>query len=210
MSVAPAVRVTSGRWSSAVARAKRPLGLWSDHPSVDLVLATTVVLIHLFAVSKVNKADILYSADHSQRISVYGAGAGVVALIAGFTGTAIAQYGSSSGPVVTALRSAHGRAIRRNWISITSWLLTSATICLVAMAVDRNSSPAGSQWIFESALFVALCKFGRLVFLFRTILGAIDSEAALPSSTVPHWTPRAPSGITGDAMRQSANDYSEE
>lgn len=210
MSDAPVVSVISCQWRSAVARAKRPLGLWSDHPSVDLVLATIVVLAHLFVVNRVNKADILYYADHGQRISVYGAGAGVVALIAGFTGTAIAQYGSSSGPVVTALRSAHGRAIRRNWISITSWLLTSATTCLIAMAVDRNSSPTGSQWIFESALFVALCKFSRLVFLFRTILNAIDSEAALHAPTVPRWTPRAPSGITGDAMRQSTNDYGDE
>jgi hypothetical protein len=97
-------------------------------------------------------------------------------LIAGFAGTAIAQYGSSSGPIVTALRSAHGRSIRKNWLNIAGWLLVGALMCLASLAIDRPKSPNGSQWLFEFAMAIAITKFGRLLFLFSLILSSADAE----------------------------------
>lgn len=103
-----------------------------------------------------------------------------MSLIAGFTGTAIAQYGSSSGPVVSALRSAHGAAIRRNWLNISGWLLIGTVLCLIAMSIDTERTPKGSEWVFELALSLAVFKFLRLLFLFKLILSSLDQEVDQP------------------------------
>lgn len=152
----------------------RPGNLWSDHPSIDLVLAGVVVGCHAFIVYQRHVGDVLRWGDQEQRLAVYAAGAGIMALIAGFTGTAIAQYGSSSGPVVTALRSTHGSAIRRNWLNISRWLLFGSVLCIVAMSIDTNSSTRSSQWVFEFALAMAIVKFVRINFLFGLIMSAVD------------------------------------
>jgi hypothetical protein len=86
----------------------RLMNTWSDRPSSDLFIAAFLIANHIYLVYVVRVGNILHWADQSQRLAVYAAGAGMMSLIAGFTGTAIAQYGSSSGPVVAAIRSAHG------------------------------------------------------------------------------------------------------
>ncbi|MDI5937191.1 MULTISPECIES: hypothetical protein [unclassified Micromonospora] len=159
---------------------RHPGGFWSDHPNVDLALCLLFVGGHAFVVYKLGHGNVLHWADQSQRLAIYSAGAGVMSLIAGFAGTAIAAYGSSSGPVVTALRSAHGEKIRSNWRNLTRYLLTAAVLCLVAMAIDSKTTPRGSQWVFEAALAIAVAKFSRLAFLFDLILTAVDSGAENP------------------------------
>jgi uncharacterized membrane protein len=154
----------------------RLMNIWSDWPSSDLLIAAFFVASHLFLVYVVEAGNILHWADQSQRLAVYAAGAGMMSLIAGFTGTAIAQYGSSSGPVVAAIRSAHGTAIRRNWLNISGWLLVGTVLCLVAMSIDTKVSPRGSEWLFEIALTLAILKFVRLIFLFGMILSSLDQE----------------------------------
>ncbi|MEU5989233.1 hypothetical protein ABZ806_09655 [Spirillospora sp. NPDC047418] len=114
------------------------------------------------------------------RIATYAAGAGVMALIAGFTGTAIAQYGSSSGNVVNMLRQSFGRIIRKNCLNIMSWLLGGAILCILAMAIDTKHGTFGSQWVFEFALLMAVLKFCRLWFLFKLILEATDVQSTQP------------------------------
>jgi hypothetical protein len=168
-------------WQTLLARPlQRPLNLWSDHPPVDLVIVGLLMAAHLWLVYGQGHGNVLGWAGQGQRLALYGAGATMITIIAGFVGTAIAQYGSSSGPVVTALRSAHGRAIRRNWLNITRWLLTCTVLCLVAMAVDGDGSPRGSEWIFEFALAISVVKFARLLFLYGLIMSAVDSEANAP------------------------------
>jgi hypothetical protein len=162
-------------------RLQRPLNIWSDHPSVDLLLATAVVGTHVWIVYHEHVGNVLHSDNQGQRLAVYGAGATMVTIIAGFIGTAIAQYGSSSGPIVNALRSTYGKAIRRNWLNITKWLLACTILCLVAMVIDGEKSPRGSEWVFESALAISIVKFVRLMFLFSTIMSAGDNEANLLS-----------------------------
>jgi hypothetical protein len=127
-------------------------------------------------VYRLDAGNVLAWANQAQRLALYGAGAGVMALAAGFTGTAIAQYGSSSGPIVKALRGHHGKAIRRNWLNIVRWLFWCALLCLVALAVDGSSSTKNSEWIFEVAVAVSIVKVIRLVFLFDLILSATDGD----------------------------------
>lgn len=170
-------------WRTLLAnRLRRPLNVWSDHPTVDLALAGTLVGVHAWVVYQQDSGNVLAWASQGQRLAVYGAGATMITIIAGFIGTAIAQYGSSSGPVVTALRTAHGTAIRRNWLNITRWLLTCTVLCLVAMALDSPKTPRGSEWLFETALAIAVVKFVRLTFLFGLIMSSVDSETNVAES----------------------------
>jgi hypothetical protein len=159
---------------------------WTDHPLADL-LVLLVVGAHLLSVVIWQRGDVLAWSSTGNRLATYAAGAGAMSLIAGFAGTAIAQYGSSSGPIVNALRGRFSRAIRRNWISITSWLLICAVLCIVAMSIDgEKTNTRGSQWVFEAALAVAVMKFTRLIFLFNLILKTVDADSnATPKSKPP-------------------------
>jgi len=150
---------------------------WSQHPGVDLVLAVTPVVAHGIFVWHFGGGNLLAWASGSQRTDTYAAGAAVSALVAGFTGTAIAQYGSSSGPLITWLRAVHGSKIRKNWLSITKWLMVAAVLCVFSMAMDGgDSSPKGSNWIFETAFLIAIAKFARLVYLFDLIMTSVDKQ----------------------------------
>lgn len=151
----------------------------SAHPLIDL-LAAAVATAGYFTISHLwlPSISVLAIADLQQRLAVYAAGAGIMSLIAGFSGTAIAQYGSSSGPVVESLRLHHGRVIRKNWLSIVRWLLVSAVLCLVAMSIDTKTSPRYSDYVFALALVLAIFKFVRLGFLFRLIMTAVDTQAS--------------------------------
>lgn len=151
-------------------------GTWSDHPMVDLLVVAGAVGIHAYIVYGHNAGDVLAWAQSSQRTDTYAAGAGISALIGGFTGTAIAQYGSSSGPIITYLRAVHGSKIRRNWLSISRWLMAVAALCVTSMAIDGGATPRGSNWVFEAAFAIALMKFARLIYLFDLIITAVDKQ----------------------------------
>lgn len=164
-----------GDWSVFLRRSfVKLMNAWSDRPTSDLIAVALFLGAHVLLVYRFQVGNVLHWANQPQRLAVYAAGAGMMSLIAGFTGTAIAQYGSSSGPVVSALRSTHGVAIRRNWLNIAGWLLLGTVLCLVAMSIDEESGPRGSQWVFEAALGLAVLKFVRLLFLFGLILSSID------------------------------------
>lgn len=154
----------------------KAMNSWSDRPTFDLLIAAALVGAHAVLVYRYKMGNVLEWADQAQRLAVYASGAGLMSLIAGFTGTAIAQYGSSSGPVVSALKSAHGIAIRRNWLNISGWLLVGTILCLASMAIDTNNGPRGSQWVFEVAFALAILKFARLLFLFNLILSSLDLD----------------------------------
>jgi hypothetical protein len=151
-------------------------GACSDHPLIDVCVSALVVAAHALVVLRYGLGDVLAQADGNQRTDTYAAGAGVSALIGGFTGTAIAQYGSSSGPIITWLRAVHGAKIRRNWLSISRWLMVVAVLCVASMAIDGGSRPNGSNWLFELAFMIAIMKFARLVYLFELIITAVDRQ----------------------------------
>jgi hypothetical protein len=152
-------------------------------------LVVLLVGSHATCVFVLGFGDVLAWADASQRTDTYAAGAGITALIAGFTGAAIAQYGSSSGPLITAIRAAYGSKIRKNWLSIARWLMTAATLCVISMAIDGGKEPKGSSWVFEVAFAIAILKFMRLVFLFDLILISIDRQDKDILSATPMATP---------------------
>ncbi|WP_143168543.1 hypothetical protein [Amycolatopsis australiensis] len=173
----------------------RVLNFWSNHPLVDLAAVVAVFGLHIWIVVKFGIGKMLPWSDSPQRLSVYGAGAGMMSLIAGFAGTAVALYASSSGPMAVRLRKKFARVIRRSWVSILSWLLAGALLCIFAMTIESKDSSNFSQWIFEFSSLIAVTKFARLILLFNMALGVSDSDAAkadVKSKKTPQWLPRAP------------------
>ncbi|MEU8238522.1 hypothetical protein AB0C07_09775 [Actinoplanes missouriensis] len=162
--------------SSIRERLTSALSPWTDHPVFDFLIVLLAVGAHLFIVKYWHSGDFLAWTTQDSRKDLYVGGSALMGLIAGFAGTAIAQYGSSSGPIVIALRSAHGKKIRKNWLNIAGWLLVGALVCLAALVADRPDSPNGSQWLFEFAMAIAITKFARLLFLFSLILSSADAE----------------------------------
>jgi hypothetical protein len=169
---------------------------WNRHPTLDVAISFILLSIHLLLVYLWGVSNILGGAESQQRLTVYGAGAGVMSLIAGFTGTAIAQYSGSSGPAIYILRQQFGKIIRINWASIIRWLLICAVICLICMIIDGKSSPRAAEWLFQFALIIAVGKFCRLAFLLRLTMAAIDSGQRQSTKPVPTLT-------TGKAAKRS-------
>lgn len=166
--------------------------LWAGHPTLDIASAAIIVCFHLFLVWKFAALKMLPWSDSPQRLAVYAAGAGMMALIAGFAGTAIALYGSATGPAMQQLRESHGRTIRKNWKSILGWLLISAVLCLFSMVVESKESTNFSEWSFEFAILMSIWKFCRLIFVFHLVMRSVDISAQKQSEGDPlTWTPKA-------------------
>lgn len=168
---------SSGR-STVGSRISKIGDTWSDHPAVDFFAVLLIVGSHFVAVKLSGHGDFLSWPATEGRIATYAAGAGVMSLIAGFTGSAIAQYGSSSGPIVDVLRRTFGKRIRRAWVDICTWLLVAAVLCILAMSIDGKTETRGSQWVFEFAMCIGISKFIRLIFLFHLMLKASDNQSS--------------------------------
>ncbi|MFC6092039.1 hypothetical protein [Saccharothrix lopnurensis] len=158
---------------------------WDERPIFDVVLTIVLVGFHMVLVYRWGVTNYFAQADSQQRLAIYAAGAGMMSLIAGFTGNAIAQYGSSTGDVARVIRHKFGAIIRKNWLSIIRWLLFCALACVFCMVLDSKTSPRAAEWIFQFAVSVAAWKFFRLVFLFRVIISAIDYEGSRPVPSAP-------------------------
>lgn len=158
---------------------------WASNTYLDLITGLLIIGTHLAVALTWHHGDVLSWPSTEGRVATYAAGAGVMALIAGFTGTAIAQYGSSSGNVVNMLRQSYGNVIRKNCLDIMGWLLAGAILCIIAMAIDTKRGTFGSQWVFEFALLMGVLKFLRLWFLFKLILEATDVQSTRPQRRPP-------------------------
>jgi hypothetical protein len=155
-------------------------------PFIDFILAASIAASHLGVSMLYARIDVMSSMALESRVALYAAGAGVMALIAGFAGMAIALYGSSSGGLVEAIRRKHGKTIRKNWISISVWLLISATIFLLCIILDQDKEANYTRWIFGAVMVLAVLKFLRLVSIFNLILLAGDRQIEdFPLSSAP-------------------------
>jgi hypothetical protein len=170
----------------------RRLGLanwWGEHPAVDLAAAVVLTVIGYLITRKWHAINPLATAENTQRMAVYGAGAGLMSLIAGFTGTAIALYGSSSGPVATAVRKEYGSQIRKSWSSIIATLLASSVLSIVAMMIDAKNTPRFSDFLFLGCLFAACVSFIRLVIVFKLIMVTADAGVVLKEAPLLKYQP---------------------
>jgi len=92
------------------ARLPRDISGWiSEHPSIDLAVAAAILTAHV-TVTRRGHGDLLAWLDSAQRQAVYGAGAGVVAVLGGLTAIA---WRSTAPPLGTARRPSGGCTGRR-------------------------------------------------------------------------------------------------
>lgn len=152
---------------------------WGAHPALDLPLVAGVGSFYIILVKYFPLLDLISGMSLSNRMAMYAAGAGVMALISGFAGIAISQYGSSSGKLVDSLRRSHGKVIRKNWLSVATWLLFSALFCIFCMMIDQGDEANFSRWVFMFVILFSLVKFLRLASVFSIILSAADKEASI-------------------------------
>ncbi len=141
-----------------------PHGAASEHPAVDVLLAAAVTAMHILVVARTGRADVLSWVESPQRQTLYGAAAGVIAIIGSLGAIALAQYHPGDGDRSKAVRRLYGRALRRNWRAILTITGLSSGLCLVALAIDRESDPflaassSSSHW--RSGLFASVDSSG--------------------------------------------------
>jgi hypothetical protein len=155
------------------------IDFWSGRPVLDVIVTAAVLLAHWLTVHETRRGDILAWTGISGQTAIFTTGAGVMSLIAGFAGVGIALYSSASGETVELVRKAYGKMIRTNWLNIICWLLLSASLCIVALAIDTKAN-GPAQWIFELAFLISILKFTRMVIVLRLILVAADTTKVTP------------------------------
>lgn len=173
------------------ARLPRDISGWiSEHPSIDLAVAAAILTAHV-TVTRRGHGDLLAWLDSAQRQAVYGAGAGVVAVLGGLTAIALAQYRAATGDRSTAIRRLYGPAVRKNWRGILLATGLSSLLCLVALATDRANDPLSSRFVFEFAVLAWSLRFLRLIWLFDNMLAVSDLDASdEPRAPAPAFHPR--------------------
>lgn len=175
------------------------LGWWTDHPSVDFIAAGTVVAIHVVVASEGGSGDVLAWIDSKQRLTLYAAGAGVVAVIGGLAAISLALYQSTDGERSRALRRHYGEVMRRNWRGLLIVTGLASALCLVAIAIDRRADPLSGRFVFEFGIALWAARFVRLVWLLDRLLALVDKDATdKPPPAAPplssRWKQRANTG----------------
>lgn len=157
-------------------------GYWSERPAVDYLIVLVLVGAHLAFVLSTGRADLLLWVESPQRQVLYGAGAGVVAVVGGLGSIALAVYQALEGVRADAVKRLYATELRRNWLAVTTTTGAAALACVVAIALDHDpSTPEGvadplfARFVFEAAVILGAARFIRLLWLFS---GMLKVEAA--------------------------------
>lgn len=164
------------KWTFGTKALDTCLDSWADKPVLDAVIMATVLCAHWWAVRETRRGDLLAWTGTTGQTAIFATGATVMSLVAGFAGVGLLLYSSAAGNAADLIRKTHGKKIRANWLDIISWLMLSATLCIVALAMDTQST-GPAQWVFEAAFMISILKFARMVIVLRLILVAMDKAA---------------------------------
>jgi len=154
----------------------RLIDVWSSAVWLDYIGAALIVGTHFLIVEFTGHGDWLKWISSSQRITVYGTGAAIIAIIGGLSAVAVTVYVAASGERARAIRAFYHSDLRKNWRALLVGLGLSAGACLVAQALDTNHNPLSSRVIFEAAMSLAFWRFLRLVWLFDAIVAVSDQD----------------------------------
>jgi hypothetical protein len=155
---------------------RRLVDIWSSVVWLDYVAVFVVAGAHLLIIKLTGHGDWLKWISSSQRITVYGTGAAIIAIIGGLSAVAVTVYVSADGERARAVRAHYHSELRKNWRALLLGLGVSAGACLVAQALDGKNDPFSSRAIFEAAMILAVCRFLRLVWLFDAIVAVSDRD----------------------------------
>jgi hypothetical protein len=150
-----------------------------EHPTVDYLAAFLLVGSHYVTWSIIGHGDVIGWIQPGNRHDLYGFGGAIIAIIFGFSATAISHYATAAGGRANQIKRRVGSSLRRQWMGTLFTPGLASAACLLAMALDLGGtgSPV-ARWIFELALALALLKFIRTMFLFQAMLDVTDLDRA--------------------------------
>lgn len=152
------------------------VGWWSEAVWIDYILAVAVVGVHILIVKETGHGDWLRWSSSSQRLSVYGTGATVIAIIGGLSAIAVSVYLAAFGERARTVRRYFSHDLRRNWLALLLGTASSAALCLVAQTLDGPRDPHSARFVFELAMGLATFRFARLAWLFNSMIKIADRD----------------------------------
>jgi hypothetical protein len=153
---------------------------WSEAPSLDWALAIVVAGGHFSIAHWTSWPGIMDGLTSDRRKDLYTTVASVSALVGGFGTAAIAQYASSHGQDMRALRRHFGSSLRKNWSSVLAGMLIISAGCLLLLLLDRSKSAGYTGWLTEFLLALGAARSVRLIWLFNMLIGVSDRDALQP------------------------------
>lgn len=105
----------SKRWMTV------PTDWLSDRPGFDLVLASSILGIHLVIIKCLGAGDFLTWLASDRRADLYGQAASTVATLGGLAAIGLAIYQSAAGDRSRAIRVLYGRELRKTGGDFWSW-----------------------------------------------------------------------------------------
>ncbi|MGH8963767.1 MAG: hypothetical protein ACRDXB_00295 [Actinomycetes bacterium] len=168
-------------------------GWISEHPSTEFVASGVVVAGHIALSVRFKDADWLSWVSSEQRVSIYGTGAAVIALLGGLCSIAVSVILSGEGERAKAVRRHYGSVLRRNWRGLILATFAASLLCLVAQTLDGKDAtgPTWGRWMFEYALVLAVLSLTRLVWLFDRLMAVFDQDLVdVPRGPAPGLRPR--------------------
>lgn len=155
--------------------------IWSETPGLDWLVAVLILVVHAGWWKAGGMPALFEGPTLDRRKDVYTTTASVAALVGGFATAAIAQYASSRGETIQAMRQRFGPSLRRNWSSILSSMLGIAGGCIILLLIDRGPKPGATAWAAEGLLLLGSLRSMRLVWLFNALIGVTDRDAIEPA-----------------------------
>ncbi|MEV0714044.1 hypothetical protein [Asanoa sp. NPDC050611] len=155
-------------------------GWFSDHPSIDFVVAAVVVGAHALTIQIIHAGDFLLWLGPERRADLYSQTAAVVASLGGLSAIGLAIYQSASGDRSKAVRVLYGSELRRNWRCLLVMAGVSSGLALLAMSLDRGTDVVRARFVFEFAVALAIIRYVRLIWVFDGILALADKDLTDP------------------------------
>lgn len=159
-----------------------------EHPGLDWLLAGAAIGAHALFVTHIGRFDPLGSLAPDHRVGLYGTAINPVAILVGFTLTALAFTYSSEGRRTALLRARAHDALRRTWLGAVSGPLLAVGMLLGAQVAERNGNSA-ARWIFEIALLAIAARTARFVWLLAQLLDLrqLDESDRRRPAPVARW-----------------------
>lgn len=141
-----------------------------DYPGVVTALAVFAVFAHWVLVRQTSVPALpakLVFADSAA--SLYLSAAGVVAVLAGFSGVIIVFALSPGVAALEKMRDEGGDRLRANWVSLVSNPVSAALLYLFAGTLATTGKPRAGGWLFELAATLTVLGALRMMWLFRRL-----------------------------------------
>lgn len=117
----------------------------------------------------------LIEASVDQQSSIFLAILSVSAMVAGFAGVVVV-FGLSTVDILRKLRASAGKALTRNWISVSNAGFLGTGLALIAVLVLYSPLKHAAVWFFELAILICLNGILRLLWLLKSLIKLVQAD----------------------------------